>query len=306
MQDRATGRALRRVLWGSIVIGAVALAVLGGTLGRLTLRPPEVALAEEPMPGGALVICGGGRVPEEATRRFLQLAGGRKARIVVIPTAHADADGPDVDADYLAPFRKRGVASVRLLHTRSRAQADDLDFARPLAEATGVWIGGGEQHVLSEIYAGTEVERQLKALLDRGGVIGGNSAGAAIMTRVMIANGHRGTVTEGRGFDLLPNAIIDQHFLRRNRFDRLLHILARHPELVGFGIDEDTALVVQGGRRLSVIGNSYVVACLPGNGAFPARTEFLKSGDQADLTLLTSSEAVISSVLDLDEVLEAE
>ena len=95
------------------------------------------------------------------------------------------------------------MASLVLFHTRSRDEANDPEFCRPLADATGVWIGGGKQTALTSAYLGTEVERQLKAVLDRGGVIGGTSAGAAVMTRVMIASGRTEAVLS-RGFDLLP------------------------------------------------------------------------------------------------------
>ena len=148
------------------------------------------------------------------------------------------------------------------LHTRSRDEANDPEFCRPLADATGVWIGGGKQLALTNAYLGTEVERQLKALLDRGGVIGGTSAGAAVMTRVMIASGRTEAVLS-RGFDLLPGAVIDQHFLKRNCARRLLGVVASHRDLIGFGIDEGTTLVISPRTgRLRVLGDSYVLACI--------------------------------------------
>ncbi len=248
------------------------------------------------------MINGGGRLTDEVRDRFLELAGGRDARIVLIPTARsiaADAIDPEQD---LEPWEERGVASVRLLHTRSRAIADDPCFAEPLADATGVWIGGGAQTRLSEAYAGTEVERQLKALLDRGGVIGGSSAGAAIMTRVMIASGRTDPV-EGRGFDFLPGAVVDQHFLKRNRLGRLTKLLERHPDLIGFGIDEQTALVVGvRDQQISVVGDSYVVACLPASKDQPARFQILKEGDQTDLAALRKPDSAVIPAIDLGEV----
>lgn len=236
------------------------------------------------------MIAGGGRLPDEVFGRFLELAGGKDARIILIPTARSPAyDHSDPAAD-LKSWTSRGVASARLLHTRSRATADDPAFAAPLADATGVWIGGGTQSRLSEAYAGTEVERQLRALLGRGGVIGGSSAGAAIMTRVMIAGGKADPI-EGRGFDLLPGAVVDQHFLKRNRLARLTALLGRHPDLIGFGIDEGTALIVDvRGRRIDVVGDSSVVACLPASEGRPARTRVLKKGDRVDLAALAGPE----------------
>ena len=207
----------------------------------------------------------------------MELAGGPSARIVLIPTADSD-EGLRNPTEYVKLWRSRGATSVQWLHTRSRAEANNPEFLKPLAEATGVWIGGGNQSRLAESYVDTAVELQLKALLERGGVIGGTSAGASIMSRVMITGG-RTEATKGRGFDLLPGSIIDQHFLKRNRLGRLLGLLAEHPGLIGFGIDEGTALVLRG-DQLSVVGNSYVVACMPSSPDRSSRLEILKPGDQ--------------------------
>ena len=188
---------------------------------------------------------------------------------MVIPTASEDADGPAAElAEYLEPWTKQGVASAILLHTRSRAKADEPGFARPLEEATGVWFSGGDQSRVTEAYLGTAVERALRAVLERGGVLGGTSAGAAIMSRVMITGG-QDKATVGTGFGFLPGAVVDQHALKRNRVNRLLGVLADHPGLVGVAIDEATALVVsQGGWQ--VIGDSYVVFCrFQGMGSTP-------------------------------------
>ena len=103
------------------------------------------------------------------------------------------------------------------------------------------------------------------------------------MTRVMITRG-RIKADVGEGFDFLPGAVVDQHFLKRNRLSRLLSVLTDHPELVGLGIDEQTALVFQVRSRLvSVIGDSFVVACVPGSSDHPPRLEVLRSGDKIDL-----------------------
>jgi cyanophycinase len=238
--------------------------------------PGNIESVERPT-RGSLVICGGGPMPKSVVDRFLELAGGARARIVVIPTAVSDNGLRNAVAS-LDLWKARGVASVQLLHTRSRDEANDPEFSLVLREATGVWVGGGDQLRLSQSYVDTEVERQLKALVARGGVIGGTSAGAAIMTRVMIAGG-RTEATVGRGFDLLPGSVIDQHFLKRNRMGRLLGLLAAHPSLVGFGIDEGTALVLRG-DRLSVVGDSYVVACMPASPDRLTRLQILKPGDQ--------------------------
>lgn len=317
-----TGRAprtMRYALYAALALGAVTVIHLGASLAILAGAPGEAKpITAYHSPGGTLVICGGGKLPEQVRDRFLELAGGSDARIVVIPTAHSDADGPNA-ARSLEPWKKRPHASLRLFHTRSRKEADDPEFNRPLAEATGIWIGGGLQAKLAQAYLGTEVERQFNALLARGGVIGGTSAGAAVMSRVMITSG-RTEALLGEGFGLMPGAVIDQHFIKRNRMERLLGVLRQHPELVGFGIDEQTALVVDlGNHRISVIGNSYVVACVPEPsptraepvvkiGAMasavsptPTHVEFLKPGDEADLTALkTHPDQAVVQRIDLE------
>ena len=248
------------------------------TAGQAASSPPT------PDSGGrgALVICGGGGIPESVRQEFLKLAGGTKAKLVVIPTASADADGSaDVRSGFLEPWTKRGVASATLLHTRSRARADEPAFARLLDEATGVWFSGGDQSRVTEVYLGTAVERALNGVLDRGGVIGGTSAGAAIMSRVMITGG-QAKATLGTGFGFLPGAVVNQHALRRNRINRLLGVLAEHPDLTGVAVDEATALVVHRGRW-QVMGNSYVAVCRPSGGGQPMRLDIFQDGDAGSL-----------------------
>jgi cyanophycinase len=235
---------------------------------------------------GSLVICGGGGLPERVRQTFIGLAGGRQAKIVVIPTASGDADGPaPVRAEFREPWDKRGVASAVLLHTRSRAKADEPGFARPLEEATGVWFSGGDQSRVTEVYLGTAVERALRHLLDRGGVIGGTSAGAALMSRVMITGG-QDKATVGTGFGFLPGVIVDQHALRRNRLNRLIGVLADHPGLTGVAIDEATALLVRQGRW-QVLGNSYVVVCRSPGAGKPSRFDVFHQGDEGSLDAWT-------------------
>ncbi|MFO0892578.1 MAG: cyanophycinase [Isosphaeraceae bacterium] len=233
-------------------------------------------------PPGALVIVGGGGFPDAARKRFVELAGGPKARIVVVPTASASADGPPAELDeYLEPWRKQGVGSLRILHTRDRAKADEPGFAAAVDEATGVWFSGGDQSRITGAYLGTAVEKALRALLERGGVIGGTSAGAAIMSRVMITGGQE-TATVGTGFGFLPGAVVEQHALRRNRVRRLAGVLVKHPELAGVAIDEATALVVHRGRW-RVIGDSYVAVLRVATPSRPPKFEVFHEGDEGDL-----------------------
>jgi cyanophycinase len=296
---------LERLLCLLAVAGAVAVVELGTLLARLSSLPNSTAAPDVPNTGGALLIHGGGQVPDSVRRRFCDLAGGSRARILVIPTRYVPPDDESHDLD-VAVWQRYGVESAEILSAPSRSAADEPVFARPIAKATGVWLGGGDQLKLAATYAGTEVERQLKALVERGGVVGGSSAGAAVMSKVMISRGRRSAV-EAHGFDLLPGAVIDQHFLKRNRFQRMSGVLNGHPELVGFGIDEHTALVVRlPSGKVSVIGESYVVACVPGREGQPPRTEILKAGDRTSLEALRVWETPVSSpAAEMDELLTA-
>jgi cyanophycinase len=233
---------------------------------------------------GSLVICGGGRLPEEILQQFLTLAGGEQAQLVVVPTASSLAGKPEIEPR-LSFWRQQPVANVTILHTRSRDVADTPEFNRPLENATAVWFVGGHQGRLTDTYLGTRTEKMLRKLLDRGGVIGGTSAGAAMMSPVMIRQGNPIPET-GPGFGFLPGTVIDQHFLVRRRQNRLMHVLDTHPGLAGLGIDEGTALIVQG-RRIRIIGDSQVLYCLPEAGTRVAKARTLKSGDEVDLVALS-------------------
>ena len=253
--------------------------------------------------GGSLIISGGGRLPPEIRQRFVELAGGASARIVVLPAFAADEKQQAGLRDVWRPF---GATNVRVLQADSREVADRPEFSEPIQSATGVWLSGGQQEWLARLYAGSRVESELQQLVKRGGVIGGSSAGAAVMSKVMIEQG-LDTATMGTGLDLFPGAVIDQHFLKRSRLNRLLRVLEAQPKLIGFGIDEGTALVVQLSKgRLGVLGDSYVMVCVPHTEKGEPRYEAMKRGDQIDLDALRSGTARISSPQSLENWLSEE
>jgi cyanophycinase len=251
---------------------------------RWLLIPALVALsflnahADEPTQRGSLVIVGGGAIPNSVRVRFMALAGGKAAKLVIIPTASSAADRREEENGYLEPWKRFSPESLALLHTRSRATADGPVFGRPIAEATGVWLDGGDQTKLVAAYRGTRLERELKSLLARGGVIGGTSAGAAVMSDVMIEGGNPSPQV-GRGFGFVTSAVVEQHFLKRNRMNRLLEVLSSRPHLIGIGVDEGTAFVLEG-DTWSVIGRSYVVACEVDQGGKPIRFATFGDGDR--------------------------
>ena len=238
---------------------------------------------------GPLVIVGGGKMPKDARDAFVALAGKDKAKIVVIPTASTDADDEKKADTFLKPWQDLKPASVVLLHTRDRKTADDPEFVKPLTEATGVWFGGGDQGRITAAYRGTLVETELKKLHARGGVIGGTSAGAAVMSDPMIAGG-TDTAKLAPGLGFLPGFVVDQHFVARNRQKRLQGVIAAHPELVGLGIDEGTAVIARG-RSLRVIGDSTVTVCMAKGAGRPEMAEAKKAGTLLDLFQLRRAAA---------------
>jgi len=242
--------------------------------GRPSLAKPKA---------GKLVICGGGILPDELGRRFIELAGGQAARLVIITTASVLADTDRVEAK-LAFWRRQQVADLTIMHTRSRETANQPEFAKPLKEASGVWFIGGNQNWLTETYLGTVTEQEIRGVLERDGVVGGTSAGAAIMSPIMIRR-DKPDLEEGPGFGFLPGTVVDQHFIKRNRQSRLLRVLDSHPDLVGFGIDEGTALVVDG-PKLSVMGESQVMVCSPNVPDQPPQVRPLKAGAEIDFASL--------------------
>ena len=235
---------------------------------------------------GSLLMVGGGKIPEAVRDRFVQLAGGKKARLVVIPTASTRYDMTQMSPSYTF-WQSADVSSVELLHTRNRQQADDPNFIRPLSHATGVWLAGGDQMRLTESYLHTAVLSELRKLVDRGGVVGGTSAGASVMSSLMITGGKE-RAELGTGFGLLPDVVVDQHFTNRNRMGRLLGILAEHPDKVGLGIDEQTAAVFQG-PTMSIVGEANAFLCLAPTSTLPVSVQRLKTGDQVDLSSLSKS-----------------
>lgn len=270
--------------WGKRLT-AMALVVSAVLLIR-TLRAAELSLAPIDPDGvkGSLVIVGGGGLPDTIIDEFVKLAGGEKARIVVIPTASSFADEED-HSRFLTTWQSRSITSVETLHCRTKERASDPAFSEPLRKATGLWITGGRQTRVAEAYLGTPVETEIYNLLARGGVIGGTSAGAAVQSRIMLV-GISPTMNDFlTGFDLLPGAVVDQHFIKRNRKPRLIEAITKHPGVVGVGIDERTALIVHG-RDMRVLGDSTVTVCLPQAEKRPLREIELKPGDVADLITL--------------------
>lgn len=194
---------------------------------------------------GALIIIGGGGTPPEIHEEFFRFAGGKDARVVHIPSATSTFHEIENKREYYCEFFDRAPQSFTFLHADCRAAAEQPDFARPLDDATGVWIGGGNQNRLTELFVGTPVVPGIHGVLRRGGVVAGTSSGASIMSDPMICFGYT-EADLGPGFALYPRAIVDPHFTRRAREHRLAHGVLQRPTCVGVGVDERVALIVHG------------------------------------------------------------
>jgi len=246
---------------GALYFRFVLACAVFGLLTRATVGDSPLGLPEKAVSaGGSLVICGGGRLPEQIYDEFVQYAGGRNARLVIIPSAHAFSSAAAMKARY-SGWRAYRTAALDYLDAQTRAEANSERFVAPLRRATGVWLAGGSQVRLARLYRGTKVETAIHEVLERGGAVGGTSAGAAVMSEKMIWTVRAtGEIVVERGLALLTRAVVDQHFTQRNRHTRLLNVLADHPGMIGLGVDEGTALVLRG-NRLRVIGRANVTFC---------------------------------------------
>ncbi len=234
---------------------------------------PAAVLAQ----GGSLFIVGGGPRPAELMGRFVELAGGPgKAVILVLPMASADSNaGPALVRELQALGATARYAVI------GREQADSPAALQHLEGITGIWFNGGVQSRLTAALGGSRFEQGMHAAYQTGAVIGGTSAGAAVMSAVMITGDERrpggsrpvtddnwltieaDNVVTTRGFGFLTNAVVDQHFLRRKRYGRLLSLALDHPTLLGVGIDEGTALEVGPDGKWTVRGMSTVLIVDP-------------------------------------------
>ena len=214
---------------------------------------------------GTLVVIGGGTIPDTVYSLFAERIGGKDQPVVYIPTATADEQWIK-EGKHLIKFSEGGFTNLSTVHTRDRAEADLPLHIESIRKAKGVFIGGGDQSRLEQSYGGTKLLEELKALLDRGGVIMGTSAGATIMGSLLIGGDHRKSPNVPQSFDtgfsFMRRTAIDQHVLVRNRQFDLVPVLENHPKTLGIALDESTAAVVTPGS-IGVVGKSYMLVYDP-------------------------------------------
>ena len=246
------------------VVATAVLALSVGLAPRAQTpqtRPAAVA-AEAPEYGpakGTLVIVGGGSTDGTTImEKFVELGGGADGKFVVVPTAggNRNREGaliPYEEEAILRSWKARGLKNVKMLHTHDPKVADTEDFAKVLRDATAVWFNGGRQWNIVDSYAGTLTYREFHKVLERGGVIGGSSAGATIQGEYLVRGDTSGPnvmmteePTHQKAFEFLRKVAIDQHINTRLRWDDLIPVIKKYPNLLGIGLSEGTAIVVKG------------------------------------------------------------
>ena len=213
---------------------------------------------------GKLLIIGGAEDKDgdcKILREFLRCAGGTKARIVVM-TAATSLPG-EVGDNYIRVFERLGAEDVRVVDTQKSEDANNPDYLESIEQATGIFFTGGEQARIITCLKDTKLDAAMHKRYSEGAIIAGTSAGAAMMPDMMIIEGDSETnprfdvVAMGPGMGFLPGVVIDQHFAQRGRLGRLVAALLLQPAVLGFGIDENTAILVSG-DEFEVIGESAV------------------------------------------------
>ena len=312
--------------------GAVLSMVLAGTCGGGSPDDSVLGLPAPRDPGrpGAVMLHGGGRVTSDAFARFVELAGGKKARIVLVPSAGYRRKSFASQEEFAAALNRRfaswlrlaaagRVESVEFLATDDPADADDPAFVRPLARATGVWFGGGEQSRLNYRFVGsyprrTRFQVALRDVLMRGGVVGGTSAGMAALPEIMAMHQDREraggplSLVAAHGLGLFDGAIVEQHFDGRGgrlerftgllrdpaRLDRLAGRRGAGARMLGLAVEGSTALVLQA-DRLEVLGAGNAHVFIPSPATRTVVWHTMKAGERTSLRRDPSAAVVLSA-----------
>ena len=218
-------------------------------IAALLLADPQAEL-----PKGRLVVIGGGETPTSVVNRTLELSGGKSSKIAVLPAAD-----PEYGPSSVATWKRNGANNVVLVNPQQPVAA-----VKTIREADLIWLPGGLQGVFMNNIRGSDIAETIRTRYREGAIVGGSSAGAAVMGKTMI--GGRSDLDSLKagtapylqnGLGLWPEAIVDQHFLQKGRFNRLALAVIDYPDLLGIGIDEETAVIVHG-RQFEVIGNNNV------------------------------------------------
>jgi cyanophycinase len=233
-----------------------------GTAIILGLLVATMSLGQEATeygpPKGSLVIGGGNLHDQTIYDKFIELAGGKDSNFVIVPTNGGNKNRDGTIRAYkeetvVAPWKERGLKNVTMLHTHDPKVADTEEFVQSLRKANAVWFDGGRQWNCVDSYANTLTYRDFHKVLERGGVIGGSSAGATIQGDYLVRGAISGPDVmmapepeHQKAFAFLRRSAIDQHINSRNRWDDLIPVIKKFPNLLGIGLSEDTAIIVNG------------------------------------------------------------
>ena len=218
--------------------------------------------AEGERPRGHLVLNGGGSKPDVVMEKFITLAGGSGASIVVFPTASEESDTGEY---YVTLFSSYGSENVVEAAVHSKEDAGDLKLARMVRKAGGIWFSGGDQRRITKTLLDTPVGGAIREAYEHGAVVGGTSAGTACQSPLMITGDGDFTVINAdnvelwEGFGFFDGVIVDQHFVARRRHNRLVSVVLENPKLLGVGVDEATAVWVRPDGTFEVLGDGWVV-----------------------------------------------
>ncbi len=239
---------------GSWCFAALVVLVVGAA--GAYQEPPEYGPAT-----GTLVIAGGGGMDGTGIiEKFIQLAGGPEKKFIIVPTAGGNKNQDGTVRVYqedlaIATWLTRGLKNVKMLHTHDPKRADTEDFVKDLKDADAVWFSGGRQWNIVDSYMNTRTLGEFQKVLGRGGVIGGSSAGATIQGEYLVRGAIAGPEVimtpepeHEKGFAFLRRSAIDQHINARNRWDDLIPVIQKYPNLLGIGLSEGTAIIVTGDR----------------------------------------------------------
>ena len=267
----------------AIAFGVVATS---GVFGHVQAQPAN---------RGSLLIVGGGPRADDVARRFVELAGGASGKILIFPMSSSEPESSGKASQ--ESWREFGIAAEFVVLTRDQAMT--ADTSAMFRGVSGIWFSGGDQSRLTAALLATPVETAIRTRYRYGAVVGGTSAGAAVMSEIMITGDEkrfggkrppsdstqafitidRDNVVTTRGFGLVPGAIVDQHFVRRRRHNRLISLVLEHPTLIGAGIDESTAIEVQPNGVWRVWGESTVLIYDPRPGSVTGAKEPLSGRD---------------------------
>ena len=253
-----TARMLRFACAAAI---ALAIAAPRAAFDLAQVQQPAAAAAPEYGPAkGTLVIVGGGNLNGSGiNEKFIELAGGPEKNFVIVPTAGGNRNAQGLIAyeeeRIIAPWVRLGLKHVKMLHTHDPKVADTEEFAKVLRTADAVWFNGGRQWNIVDSYANTLTYREFHKVLERGGVIGGSSAGATIQGEYLVRGDTSGPdvmmtaePNHQEAFKFLRKVAIDQHINTRNRWDHLIPVIQKYPQFLGIGLSESTAIIVNGDR----------------------------------------------------------